>query len=368
MKILYGVCNLGLGHATRSLPLIKALIARGDEVYILSTGNALALLKKELGSSVKAYIDYPGYPPMERGYGKKTFYFLLLGDLTRTGKMILQERIYTSKLAKQYDIDMTITDGRYGVFTLMKPSIIITHQLHFASMLFEKLAEKGTELANSLHFTHFTRIVVPDFASLEYSVSGKLSHNVRLIPISKIRYIGISSSYEKIDIEQDIDYLFVISGFIADEKKTFISKLLSQAKELKGKKVFLLGNPSGGEKEELAGNITVYPYISGEDRITFMNRAKMIVGRAGYTTLMDLAELEKKALIVPTPGMSEQEYLARYHKSKGTLYSVSQDEINLARDVEVAQSFSGIKPLHKTAVSVKNFLRIVDSIKQNAAR
>ena len=146
-------------------------------------------------------------------------------------------------------------------------------------------------------------------------------------------------------------------------KKLLSVSCFHRQKKLEGKKVFLLGNPGGGEKEELAGNITVYPYISGEDRITFMNRAKMIIGRAGYTTLMDLAELEKKALIVPTPGMSEQEYLARYHKSKGTLYSVEQDEINLARDVEVARSFSGIKPLHKTAVSVKNFLRIVDSIK-----
>jgi hypothetical protein len=187
---------------------------------------------------------------------------------------------------------------------------------------------------------------------------------LQFIPISKIRYVGILSSYEKIDIPQDIDYLFVISGFIKDEKESFVSKLLKQARRLNGKKVFLLGNPNGGGAEEIGDNITVYPYVSGNDRITFMNRAKMIIGRAGYTTLMDLAELEKKALIVPTPGMSEQQYLARYHKSKGTLYSVGQDEIDLARDIEIAKKFTGIVPLHKTSISVKNFLRVVDSIKR----
>ncbi len=363
MRILYGICNMGLGHATRELPLIKALAKRGDEIYILSTGSALSLLKKELGADVKEYIDYPGYPPLERNYGSASFYFVLASDLMRTAKTIVKERIFTGKIVRRYEIDKIITDGRYGVFSFKTPSFIISHQLHFVTLLFEKLAEKSTELANSIHFRNFTRIMVPDFANVEKSLSGNLSHNIKLIPKTKLRYIGPLSSYKKMDIQEDIDYLFIISGFIKDKKESFVSILFQQAKELDGKKVFVLGNPKENNTiEDKEHNIIAYSYVSGKKRVELMNRARLIISRAGYTTIMDLAELDKKALLVPTPGMSEQLYLARFHKEHSTFYSVSQNNINLKKDVEIAKLYKGFSPIHKTDISVKNFLRIIDRV------
>ena len=100
MRILYGICNMGLGHATRELSLIKALLAKSNKIYILSTGNALSLLKEELGTTVKRYIDYPGYLPLERNYGSASFYFILASDLMRTAKSIVKERIFTGKIVK----------------------------------------------------------------------------------------------------------------------------------------------------------------------------------------------------------------------------------------------------------------------------
>ncbi len=364
MRILYAVCNMGLGHATRELPLINALIARGDELYILSTGNAISLLKKELGDGAKEYIDYPGYPPLERNYGNASFYFLLMGDLMRTGRAIVKERIFTGRVVNRYGIDKIITDGRYGVFHPKVSSFIVSHQLHFETILFKKLSEKSTELANSLHFRNFKRIIVPDFAHYDRSLSGNLSHNIRLIPHSKLRYIGILSSYKKMNVPQDIDYLFVISGFIKDKKESFVSLLLDQAKKLKGKKVFVLGKP--GENNVVTDkehNIIVYSYVSGEKRVELMNRAKLIISRAGYTTIMDLAELEKKALLVPTPGMSEQRYLAIFHREYKNFYSVDESNINLERDAEIAKQYNGIKPIHKTNISIKNFLRCIGRFK-----
>ncbi len=358
---------MGLGHATRELPLIKALIKRGDEVYIFSTGNALALLKKELGTNVKEYIDYPGYPPLERNYGSKSFYFVLMGDLARTGKAILRERIFSGKIVKRYGIDTIVTDGRYGLFSYKVPSFLVSHQLHFETMFFQKLSEKSTEFANSIHFRNFTRILVPDFANFSRSLSGNLSHNITLLPPSRIRYIGILSSYEKTDAARNIDYLFVISGFIQDQKESFVSELFKQAKSLPGKKVFVLGKP--GENEVIRDeehDITAYSYVSGDKRSELMNRAKFIISRAGYTTLMDLAELGKKALLVPTPGMGEQKYLARFHKERGTFYSVEQEKIDLVSDLKVAEQYGGFTPLHKTDVSVKNFLRVIDRFVGNA--
>ena len=61
MKIIYGVCSWGLGHATRSLPVIRKLIDEDNKLTIISNGRSLELLKKELGENIE-YIDMPDYP------------------------------------------------------------------------------------------------------------------------------------------------------------------------------------------------------------------------------------------------------------------------------------------------------------------
>ncbi len=360
MRILYAVCSLGLGHATRSLPLIKALLEKGESVYILSHGNALNLLKRELGDKVSSYIDFPDYPPLERGWGRHDFYLILFKDLIKTAGIIFQERLKTRELVKKYKIDRVISDGRYGIFSLSIPSFLISHQLRFMVDFFMELIKIGGELGNGIHFLNFRRILVPDYKEYEESLSGDLSHNLRFIPKKKIEYLGILSSYKKLNIEEDIDYLFVISGFIKDKKGSLIMTLREQAKGLPGKKVFLLGDPSEervvyDEKH----NITLYTYVSGEKRVELMNRAKFIISRSGYTTIMDLTELEKQALFIPTPGMSEQMYLGKFHKERGTFYSVEQEKVDLVKDIEIAKKYKGIKGMDKTSVSIEKFLEII---------
>lgn len=360
MNILYAVCSLGLGHATRSLPLIKALLKNGDRVYILSHGPALSLLKKELGDKIAEYIDIPGYPPLERGWGKHDFYLILFKDLAKTAGLIFQERLKTRKLVREYNIDRIISDGRYGIFSLSVPSFLISHQLRFMINFFMELIKFGGELINGIHFLNFRRILVPDYSKYEESLSGDLSHNLKFIPKKKIVYLGVLSSYKKLNIEEDIDYLFIISGYIKDKKGSLISILREQAKLLPGKKVFLLGDPSEEavyyDKEF---DITLYTYVSGEKRVELMNRAKFIISRSGYTTIMDLVELEKKALLIPTPGMSEQMYLGKFHREMGTFFSVDQEKVNLKNDIEIAKTYKGIYMGEKTDQSIEKFLKII---------
>ena len=360
MNILYAVCSLGLGHATRSLPLIKTLIDKGENVYILSHSIALELLKKELGDSVTKYIDFPGYPPLERGYGKGDFYFLLFRDLLKTASIMFQERLKTHELARKYNIDRIVSDGRYGIFSLSIPSFLISHQIRFMIEFFAKLVQTGGEIANGIHFLNFRKIFVPDYEDFEDSLSGNLSHNLKFISKGKLSYLGILSSYEKLETDEDIDYLFIISGYIMNEKTTLMSKLINSAKFLDGKKVFLLGNPSEDKiMQDKEHNMIVYSYVSGRQRLELMNRAKFVVSRSGYTTIMDLAELNKKALLIPTPGMSEQAYLGKFHKQKGTFYSVEQDEIDLIRDIKIAKEYTGMQTHEKTTESIKHFLDII---------
>ena len=92
-----------------------------------------------------------------------------------------------------------------------------------------------------------------------------------------------------------------------------------------------------------------------------MNRARLIVSRSGYTTMMELAELGKRALLIPTPGQTEQEYLADLHYRAGHYYAVQQSKLELVRDVTRAQTYPGYQPAHRTAVSIERFMEIVTS-------
>jgi hypothetical protein len=87
----------------------------------------------------------------------------------------------------------------------------------------------------------------------------------------------------------------------------------------------------------------------------------MVVARSGYSTIMDLAVVDTKALMTPTPGQIEQEYLAQYHNKKGTFYSVNQSNIDLKRDLEIAKKTTGVTRLCNVEKTVNNFMHIITS-------
>ena len=43
--------------------------------------------------------------------------------------------------------------------------------------------------------------------------------------------------------------------------------------------------------------------------------SKLVISRAGYSSLMDYQTLNTNAIIIPTPGQTEQEYLAEHLKT-----------------------------------------------------
>nr|MBP6558208.1 glycosyltransferase [Flavobacterium sp.] len=61
----------------------------------------------------------------------------------------------------------------------------------------------------------------------------------------------------------------------------------------------------------------------------------MVLCRSGYTTVMDLAKLEKKAFFIPTPGQFEQEYLAKRYKRNGIAPYAKQDEFRIENLLEI---------------------------------
>ncbi len=309
---LFAVSSLGLGHASRSLAVLRAFLHRGYTVTVISSGGALVYLRSELaGEAAVTYHEMVDYPPLERGSGWR-FYWYLLVDLARTWLLIRREHRAIRKRAAGYDI--IISDGRYGIRSRLVPSFIITHQLAFIPPHGLGAFFRLTKHLNLLALRRFDAVLIPDFPDPRHNLSGRLAHSVTPLNI-RHHYIGILSSYERHTTETDIDYLFIISGYLQEHKDAFIRRLLDQAVSLPGRKVFILGRDEDNTGQLDAYRTTdlqIYGMVSGPRRQELFSRARTVISRAGYTTVMDLVEHGKRALLIPTPHQTEQEYLAAF--------------------------------------------------------
>ena len=357
MKVIYAVCSWGLGHATRSLPVIRKLIKENNELTIISHGRSLELLKKELGENLQ-YFEIEDYP-------------MLLSETSR--QFMVKSVVYwpsfvrglikgfrkLKKILEKKKFDLIISDARYDMYSRNIPSFFISHQMRIMNPLRFKRFEKGSENFNLFFFKRFHGVIVPDYKNND--LSGDLSHNLVKIDENKLHYVGVLSDFKKKKIKKDIDYLISISG--PEPQRTILEeKLLPQVKNLDGNIVITLGKT---EKKAIINqhNIKTCSFLPKDKREDLLNRANLVVSRSGYSTIMDLGVVGCKALMTPTPGQIEQVYLANYHNSKGTFYSVNQDKIDLEKDVEIASKTTGITrkcDVDKTVESIMNVINTID--------
>jgi UDP-N-acetylglucosamine:LPS N-acetylglucosamine transferase len=158
-------------------------------------------------------------------------------------------------------------------------------------------------------------------------------------------------------MKKDIDCLISVSG-PEPQRSILEEKLVSQVDSIKGNTVMTLGKTEQQSKIK-TDNITTYSFLTKEKREELLNRSKIVVSRSGYSTIMDLAVIGTKALMTPTPGQIEQEYLAKYHNQKGTFYSVNQNEIDLNRDLETAEKTTGVSRSCNVEKTVENIMQMV---------
>ena len=168
----------------------------------------------------------------------------------------------------------------------------------------------------------------------------------------RVFYSGILSGTRQLACTRDLDYLIVISG--PEPQRSFLEKvILSKIGDLDGSGVVLLGSPQRPKAATRRGNWICVSYVSTEEKAELMNRARCVICRSGYTTLMELAELEKdRALLIPTPGQTEQEYLSWYYKEKGWYHSQDQGHLDLLDDVEKTHKYHGFPAMPKTTENV----------------
>jgi hypothetical protein len=362
-RALFAISSLGLGHATRSLIIIKHYLDEGWHITIISSGNSLEMMRHELSDrDAVSFIDMPDYPPLERGTGWRLYWYLLI-DLFITWRLIRYE--HKQLQAIESGFDFIFSDGRYGFCSRNTPCFILTHQVAFMPPPLLKKAFWLTKYINLLALQRFDVILIPDYPSPESNLSGALSHS-RLLCRYSHKFIGVLSSYRHQNRRQDIDLLFIISGYLVEHKKTFLHNLLMMAATIPGKKVFILGQqncPDLPPEISLNEEIIIYPLAKGEERQELFNRSKLIIGRAGYSTIMDLVEHDKPGLLFPTPNQTEQEYLADYVKQLGYFEIGLQDQpIDLEGAVTRSLRTDRFKPPWRTEESLKKLKACIEPL------
>ncbi|AJR02623.1 glycosyltransferase [Siansivirga zeaxanthinifaciens] len=333
-RILVAPLNWGLGHATRSIPIINALITHNFEPIIASDGVALTLLQKEFPNLIS--VELPSYNVT---YAKKGKFFKLkiIKDAPKLLKAIKSEKKATIQLIETYKIDGIISDNRLGVYSKHIPSVFITHQL-------KVLSGTTTWFSTKIHeefIRKFDACWVPDVKKLP-NLSGKLGHPETFeIPTE---YIGALSRFEKKDGPVLNDMLVLLSG--PEPQRTFLEeKLISELKNYKGTVVFVKGIMQAEQTTEVINNITFYNFMTSSLLEKTINESALIISRSGYTTVMDLAKLGKKAFFIPTPGQFEQEYLAKRLTELKLVPSCAQDDFNLNK-LENMDTFKGLKAIN----------------------
>ena len=350
MKIAFGVFDWGLGHATRDIPLIEALLAANHKVDIISTGRALIFLQKKFGDKC-GYFDVPSiYVP----YPKNGFFiFNFTRNIPKMLINISRARQISKVIITSGKYDKVISDCRYDVYDKVSNSYLINHQLRFRTPLVEKVTERWLYVRAK----KYKYILVPDYDG--HNLSGKLSHGLAFVPKNKIKYVGILSHLTKKKAPQDIDYFVSLSG--PEPQRTILEqKILLDVNKLKGRIVITLGKPEACTVTK-SKNVTIYSFLDSKQQENMMNRAKCIISRSGYTTVMDLVELDKKkVLFIPTPGQTEQEYLGKIYSARGYFHCINQKKFNLVHDIKQVESCKGYAAAWKTKSSVKRILQLIE--------
>jgi uncharacterized protein (TIGR00661 family) len=322
--------NWGLGHATRCIPLIKELAANGCDVLIAASGPVKALLEAEFPHL--QFVDINNY---NIRYSRKQIWLplKLLWQIPGILHTIYTENMRLRDIIRAYKPDGVISDNRFGLHHKTVSCVYITHQLTIKAP-----GRLGEWLAQKIHYHYinkFSQCWVPDAEGLP-DLAGKLSHPA-VKPKIPVQYLGPLSRFERLPIQKKLyDLLIIISG--PEPQRTVFEEILLKAlAAYTGKALLVRGLPgSDAVPCKQQQNLQVVNHLSSGELCLAIQQSALVLSRSGYTTIMDLVKLRQKAILVPTPGQAEQEYLATYLQQQGFFTSVKQQGFSLADAIKQA--------------------------------
>jgi uncharacterized protein (TIGR00661 family) len=333
-KVLVTPLDWGLGHATRCVPIINELLKRDCAVVIGGCGDSLELLKKEFPTLT--FMSLPAYRPVYPSSGSMVL--KMLTQLPRFLSTIKQEHAAIEQIVKNSKIDLIISDSRFGCWSDAVPSVFITHQ---TNILLPKWFNWLSSIVRSLNYSlikRFSKCWIPDYPDGR-SLAGKLRLLTGKKLVANVKYIGTLSRFGPPKPREILyDIVCILSG--PEPQRSTFEKIALEELSRSGLRYFVVrgivsqANDSGASPH--CAN-----FLNGADLQAIIEESECVLARSGYSTIMDMATLGKKAIFVPTPGQTEQEYLASRLKAKGIAFFEAQKDFKIMKAWTSSHSFTG---------------------------
>jgi uncharacterized protein (TIGR00661 family) len=332
-RILIAPLDWGLGHATRCIPLIRALMQRDCQVFIAGSGDSLLLLKKEFPQLT--FLPLPGYQPSypaTRGMA-----WSMARQLSKFRRAIRDEHQHMERYVKDYALDVVISDNRYGCWTANVPCIFITHQSNILMPKRFGWLAPWIRRINHGFIQKFTACWIPDFPG-DHALAGELISFGKHGANYTVHYIGPQSRFIPThNAKVDYDIVCVFSG--PEPQRTVFENIVVPQVKASGLKYFVVrGLPAVDEAQP---NDNCVNFLSGAALQSVLEQASCVIARSGFSTVMDLSALRKRAIFVPTPGQTEQEYLAARLMKQGVAFMQEQHRFNLAVALQESKKYKG---------------------------
>ncbi len=346
-RVLVAPLDWGLGHATRCIPIIKALQELGKTVLLAGDGPSAQLLQTEFPSLTLLPLRGYHISYAKTGWGLP---WQMLAQAPAIFQTIKEEHAWLDALIEEQQIDLVISDNRYGLYSKKIPCVLITHQLTI-KMPFAWLERHVQKIHYSL-INRFHTCWVPDSKGT-LNLGGDLSHPMKM-PAIPVKWIGLLSRFAPSKSGQAevqtaneptppfaYQYCFLLSG-PEPQRSILESFILDNIKDLQEPMVLVRGLPTNSNPlpTNLPQQLTVYPHLPATELAKVILSSEWIICRSGYSTLMDLAALHKNAILIPTPGQTEQEYLAGQLAEQGMATTVTQSKFSLSESIAQAKKLS----------------------------
>lgn len=330
-RILVAPLDWGLGHSTRCVPIIRRLSELGAQPVIGADAGPLALLRAEFPE-----LEHVRIPGVTVRYSKgRSQLWSMARQFPAMVRSVQAERALFDRLKNDLRLDAVISDQRFGIRSADLPSVLITHQV----FPFTPIAQGALRRMNLDHIARFHRCWIMDEPTAP-GLAGELSHGRpergRRVP-ANARYIGTVS---RMSVSGKPDHRYRIVAVISgpEPQRTLLDQLLtSQLQACPGEHLLVRGLPNE-QREQRFSNLTTVPHVNGDELAHLLASAELIISRSGYTTLMDLVAIGRSALIIPTPGQAEQEYLGELHARTGRFLVQQQQGIDLQKALAWAAS------------------------------
>jgi uncharacterized protein (TIGR00661 family) len=333
-RILICPLDWGLGHATRCIPVIMELLSQGFEVWLAGEGAQELLLKSEFPEL--PFLPLQGYR-ISYAKTKRGLIWKMIRQGPKMRRAIQYEQHWLKKIVKEHHLDAVISDNRYGLYHTSIPCIFITHQLSIKSSL-GKWTERVLQKRNYNYINRFTECWVPDIKD-ENSLAGELSHP-QTKPSVPVRYIGLLSRFERKDISEKKNHLLIILSGPEPQRSILEEKIIADVSHYNYTATVVRGLPGSSSLIPSTGMIKFYNHLPAIELNKAMEEAEYVISRSGYSSVMDIVTLQKKSILIATPGQTEQEYLGEYLMKKGIAVTVQQNNFSLTTALASAADYS----------------------------